>query len=80
MPACVQTTPHVGMDIPKTWTGRSTLMESDPELKALIQKEKERQVLGLELIASEVMVREVDVTLMSMGLGVIVGVAMLEGF
>ncbi len=42
------------VSIPQTWTGRSALMESDPELKALIQKEKARQVLGLELIASEV--------------------------
>jgi len=47
-------TPKVGMDIPQSWTGRSSLLDSDPELKSLIQREKDRQVSGLELIASEV--------------------------
>ena len=44
-----------GMDIPQTWTGRSSLSEDDPELQDLIRQEKRRQKLGLELIASEVM-------------------------
>lgn len=42
------------MDIPKTWTGRGSLEESDPEVKDLIRREKERQTQGLELIGSEV--------------------------
>lgn len=36
------------------WTGRETLFELDPTVKELVEKEKKRQVLGLELIASEV--------------------------
>lgn len=46
--------PDVHMDIPQSWTGRSSLAEADPEVKELIRKEKERQTQGLELIASEV--------------------------
>ncbi len=37
-----------------TWTLRESLAEDDPEVKQLIQREKERQLKGLELIASEV--------------------------
>ncbi|XP_061871647.1 serine hydroxymethyltransferase, mitochondrial [Colius striatus] len=36
-----------------SWTGQESLAESDPELWALVQKEKDRQCRGLELIASE---------------------------
>ena len=36
------------------WTGRDPLVELDPDIKELIGKEKNRQVTGLELIASEV--------------------------
>ena len=36
------------------WTGQELLAETDPEIKSIIQKEKQRQKLGLELIASEV--------------------------
>ena len=36
------------------WTGRTPLDEVDPEIRALIRDEKNRQVTGLELIASEV--------------------------
>ena len=36
------------------WTGKDPLQEVDPEIKELIGKEKQRQVMGLELIASEV--------------------------
>lgn len=36
------------------WTGQESLAESDPEMWALVQKEKDRQCRGLELIASEV--------------------------
>lgn len=36
------------------WTGQDSLLEVDPEIKELIGREKKRQVLGLELIASEV--------------------------
>lgn len=35
------------------WSGQETLGESDPELWKLVQKEKDRQCRGLELIASE---------------------------
>jgi len=38
----------------KPWTGRESLKEDDPEIFDLIRREKERQVNGLELIASEV--------------------------
>lgn len=37
--------------------GNKLLAESDPEIFALIQKEKKRQIEGLELIASEVSFR-----------------------
>ena len=37
-----------------TWTLRETLAEDDPEVKELIRREKDRQIRGLELIASEV--------------------------
>ena len=36
------------------WTGRDPLGELDPAVKEIIGKEKNRQVMGLELIASEV--------------------------
>ena len=36
------------------WTGRDPLAELDPAIKEIIEKEKNRQVMGLELIASEV--------------------------
>ena len=36
------------------WTGRDPLAELDPAVKEIIEKEKNRQVMGLELIASEV--------------------------
>ncbi|XP_071312184.1 serine hydroxymethyltransferase, mitochondrial isoform X1 [Agelaius tricolor] len=35
------------------WTGQESLAQSDPELWSLLQKEKDRQCRGLELIASE---------------------------
>ncbi|XP_031559133.1 serine hydroxymethyltransferase, mitochondrial-like [Actinia tenebrosa] len=35
------------------WTGQESIKDDDPEMYALIQKEKDRQVRGLELIASE---------------------------
>uniref|UniRef100_A0A8C5UDQ6 Serine hydroxymethyltransferase n=1 Tax=Malurus cyaneus samueli TaxID=2593467 RepID=A0A8C5UDQ6_9PASS len=35
------------------WTGQESLAESDPEIWNLVQKEKDRQCRGLELIASE---------------------------
>ncbi|XP_054253069.1 serine hydroxymethyltransferase, mitochondrial [Indicator indicator] len=35
------------------WTGQESLAESDPEVWSLVQKEKDRQCRGLELIASE---------------------------
>ncbi|XP_029892644.1 serine hydroxymethyltransferase, mitochondrial [Aquila chrysaetos chrysaetos] len=35
------------------WTGQESLAESDPEMWTLVQKEKDRQCRGLELIASE---------------------------
>uniref|UniRef100_A0A3Q2QSX6 glycine hydroxymethyltransferase n=1 Tax=Fundulus heteroclitus TaxID=8078 RepID=A0A3Q2QSX6_FUNHE len=36
-----------------SWTGQESLAEDDPEMWALLQKEKDRQCRGLELIASE---------------------------
>lgn len=38
-----------------SWTGTESLQEDDPEIKAIIEKEKDRQIRGLELIASEVL-------------------------
>lgn len=38
----------------KGWTGQESLSESDPEMWELLQREKDRQCRGLELIASEV--------------------------
>ncbi|XP_003476208.1 serine hydroxymethyltransferase, mitochondrial isoform X1 [Cavia porcellus] len=35
------------------WTGQESLSDSDPEMWELLQKEKDRQCRGLELIASE---------------------------
>ncbi|XP_077966750.1 serine hydroxymethyltransferase, mitochondrial-like [Styela clava] len=35
------------------WTGNETLEQDDPEINSLIKQEKDRQVRGLELIASE---------------------------
>ena len=39
-----------------SWTGREELKDDDPEIWSLLQEEKDRQVHGLELIASEVSV------------------------
>jgi glycine/serine hydroxymethyltransferase len=36
------------------WTGKESLEESDPEVLAIMKREKDRQTRGLELIASEV--------------------------
>jgi len=36
------------------WTGQEKLEDDDPEMNDLIRQEKDRQVRGLELIASEV--------------------------
>lgn len=36
------------------WTGQENLSDSDPEMWELLQREKDRQCRGLELIASEV--------------------------
>ncbi|XP_042669021.1 serine hydroxymethyltransferase, mitochondrial isoform X1 [Centrocercus urophasianus] len=38
---------------PPSWTGQESLADSDPEVWGLVQKEKDRQCRGLELIASE---------------------------
>ena len=40
-----------------SWSLQDPLNKDDPEIMALIKKEKERQVKGLELIASEVSIR-----------------------
>ena len=37
------------------WTGQEALEQDDPEMYDLIKQEKDRQVRGLELIASEVL-------------------------
>lgn len=38
----------------RPWTGQESLAQDDPEMWTLLQKEKDRQCRGLELIASEV--------------------------
>uniref|UniRef100_A0A1A8RS10 Serine hydroxymethyltransferase n=1 Tax=Nothobranchius rachovii TaxID=451742 RepID=A0A1A8RS10_9TELE len=40
-------------DEDRRWTGQESLAEDDPEMWSLLQKEKDRQSRGLELIASE---------------------------
>jgi len=42
------------MSTQTTWTGQEPLSEDDPEIWHLVQEEKQRQLGGLELIASEV--------------------------
>ena len=42
------------MRMASQWTGQEPLAQTDPEIKSIIQNEKQRQKLGLELIASEV--------------------------
>lgn len=41
-------------DDERPWTGQDGLAQDDPEMWDLLQKEKDRQCRGLELIASEV--------------------------
>ena len=48
----LQSVPRVS--VRTLWTGRDSLAEDDPEVDNIIQKEKDRQCRGLELIASEV--------------------------
>merc|ERR1712029_1243562 len=43
---------HLG-SVKSIWTGQESLEQDDPEMKAIIQAEKHRQMSGLELIASE---------------------------
>lgn len=38
------------------WTGQEPLAQDDPEIFELVKEEKRRQVSGLELIASEVII------------------------
>ncbi|GAA6083013.1 serine hydroxymethyltransferase, mitochondrial, partial [Tachysurus ichikawai] len=40
-------------DHERPWTGQDSLAQDDPEMWDLLQKEKDRQCRGLELIASE---------------------------
>lgn len=42
------------VDEERPWTGQDSLAQDDPEMWNLLQKEKDRQCRGLELIASEV--------------------------
>uniref|UniRef100_A0A667YCE0 Serine hydroxymethyltransferase n=1 Tax=Myripristis murdjan TaxID=586833 RepID=A0A667YCE0_9TELE len=41
------------VDDERMWTGQESLAQDDPEMWELLQKEKDRQTRGLELIASE---------------------------
>uniref|UniRef100_A0A7N8WNS7 glycine hydroxymethyltransferase n=1 Tax=Mastacembelus armatus TaxID=205130 RepID=A0A7N8WNS7_9TELE len=41
------------VDEDRPWTGQESLAQDDPEMWELLQKEKDRQCRGLELIASE---------------------------
>lgn len=43
------------VDEDRAWTGQESLAHDDPEMWDLLQKEKDRQCRGLELIASEVL-------------------------
>lgn len=47
-------------DDERSWTGQESLAQDDPEMWDLLQKEKDRQCRGLELIASEVTHRHTD--------------------
>lgn len=42
------------VDEERAWAGQDSLAQDDPEMWDLLQKEKDRQCRGLELIASEV--------------------------
>lgn len=42
------------VDEDRSWTGQESLAQDDPEMWDLLQREKDRQCRGLELIASEV--------------------------
>uniref|UniRef100_A0A4W6BTK7 glycine hydroxymethyltransferase n=1 Tax=Lates calcarifer TaxID=8187 RepID=A0A4W6BTK7_LATCA len=42
-----------GLSSTSGWTGQESLAEDDPEMWSLLQREKDRQCRGLELIASE---------------------------
>ena len=56
-PVCVQVGAVCGpaaARLSSSWTGREELKDDDPEMWSLLQEEKDRQVHGLELIASEV--------------------------
>ena len=50
----IHTSTVMAVEANTEWTGRNPLAELDPEINELIGKEKNRQVMGLELIASEV--------------------------
>ncbi|KAM4701676.1 serine hydroxymethyltransferase, mitochondrial [Discoglossus pictus] len=51
--ARAQHTQAASQALNQTWTGQESLAEGDPEMWNLVQKEKDRQCRGLELIASE---------------------------
>jgi len=40
------------------WSGLQCLADDDPEVMAIVRKEKARQKMGLELIASEVLLEQ----------------------
>ena len=43
----------VGRGARSLWTGQEPMEQDDPEMWGLVQEEKQRQLKGLELIASE---------------------------
>merc|ERR1712179_471472 len=44
---------NLSRSVRSVWTGQEALQQDDPEMWSLVQEEKTRQKLGLELIASE---------------------------
>ncbi|XP_030584742.1 serine hydroxymethyltransferase, mitochondrial-like [Archocentrus centrarchus] len=59
VPVCLSVRAHQSHTATRTadedrpWTGQESLAQDDPEMWDLLQKEKDRQCRGLELIASE---------------------------
>lgn len=55
----------VSRHVTQAWTGNESLKDDDPEMYNLIRREKRRQVEGLELIASEVYMFNINLSFFS---------------
>lgn len=53
-------------DHERPWSGQDSLAQDDPEMWDLLQKEKDRQCRGLELIASEVNIKKKELNARSL--------------